>query len=91
VHAAHTVPDHVDGDAVQPGTLLQFPYSFWRVSAKSAIRAQKSVLRHLFGIVAVAGHRQARREYAVLVLMHHPLEELVKALHHTHHNTFIRR
>ncbi len=87
VHAAHTVPDHVDGDAVQPGALLQFPYSFWRVSAESAIGAQESVLRHLFGIVAVARHRKARSEDAVFVLMHHPLEEVVDAFHHAPMNT----
>src|SRR6266849_6552419 len=87
VHTAHPVPDHVDGDAVQPGTLLQFPYPFWRVGAKSVIRAQECVLGHLFRIVAVARHRQACGEYAVLVLPHHPLEEVVDALHHTPMNT----
>src|SRR5260370_8004919 len=72
VHAAHPVPDHVDGDAVQPGTLLQFPYSFRRVGAKSAIRAQESVLRHLFGIVAVAPHPHAPPDNAGPVVVPPP-------------------
>src|SRR5260370_7395335 len=71
VHAAHPVPDHVDGDAVQPGTLLQFPYSFRRVGAKSAIRAQESVLRHLFGIVAVSRPCPAPRHTYLLFIRHH--------------------
>ena len=86
-HASHPVPDHVDRDAVQPGALLQFPYASRRVGAQSAVGAEEGVLRHLFGIVAVAGHREARREDAVLVLAHHPLEEVVDALHHTPMNT----
>jgi hypothetical protein len=38
----------------------------------------------------VAGQREAQREDAVLVLMHHPLEQALSAVHHSQQDTYSR-
>ncbi len=81
--ASHPVPDHVDCDSVEPGTLLQVSDAFGRVGRERAIGADECVLGHILRIVAIAGHRQAGGEDSVLVLVHHPLEKMIDARHHS--------
>src|SRR5260370_3288330 len=81
--APHPVPDHVDRDSVEPGSLLQVSDAFGRVGRERAIGADEGVLGHILGIMAIAGHRQAGGEDSVLVLVHHPLEKVIDAWHHS--------
>jgi hypothetical protein len=41
-------------------------------------------------VMPVAGQREAQREDAVLVLMHHPLEQALSAVHHSQQDMYSR-
>src|SRR5438034_5398294 len=80
-HAPYTVADHVDRDPVQPGTLLELPDALGRVPGERFVGAQERVLRHIFGVVPVAGQRQPERVDPVLVVPDQALEDALRTFH----------
>src|SRR5207249_4162324 len=80
-HAPHAVADHVDRDPVQPGTLLELAYALGRVPGERFVGAQKRVLRHLLGVMPVAGQRQPERVDPVLVVPDEALEDALRTFH----------
>src|SRR5450759_32755 len=88
-HAPRSVAHHVECDPVQPGFLPQLPDPVGRICDERAIRAQERVLGDLFGVVAIACQGEAEREDPVLVLMHHPLEQALSAVHHSPQHRYL--
>ena len=80
-HAPHSVAHDVDRDTVQPGPLFQVAYALGRVRGQGAVGPHESVLRHVLGVVPVAGEREAQSVNAVLVVPHQTLEDTVGPLH----------
>ncbi len=79
--APDAVAEDVDRDPVQPLPLLELANPLGRIRHQRAIGAQEGVLRHLLGVVPVAGEREPEREDPVLVLSHHPLEAALGRVH----------
>src|SRR5450759_4943679 len=85
---AHAIANHVQRDAMEPGLLLELPDAIGRISDQRSVGAQEGVLRDLFSVVTVARQRESQGEDTVLVLVHHPLEQALSAVHHSPQHTY---
>src|SRR5690348_16545929 len=79
--AAHAIAHDVDRDPVQPGLRLELAHPLGRVAHERPIGTQERVLGHVFGVVPVAGQREAQREDPVLVLADQALEDTLRTFH----------
>src|SRR6266699_3615285 len=75
------VAGHVDGDPVQPRSLLQLAHALGRIPNQCPVGAQQRVLRDLLGVVAVARQGVAERIQSILVVVHHALKDVLHAIH----------
>ena len=75
------VAGHVHGDPVQPRPLLQVANALRRIPHQRPVGAEQRVLGDLLGIVPVASQGVAERIQSILVVVHHPLKDVLHAIH----------